>query len=194
MNIKSLFIAAIVMFSTTAVTFGKEESGKAGLAVVPVKGTETFKVIYKGETAGKVKLSVLNNAGVVLFTETINSQKGFIRPINFNGLPFGEYVLEIVDAAGRKVEKVNYIPQVSSIKNVHFSKLKDNDGKYLLSVVNEGSETINVKIYNDSDDLVHEETKQINGNFAQLYSIKNLNSGFTFQVTDTTGKVSKVKQ
>ena len=193
MKIKSLFIAAIVMFSSAVVTFGKEESGKAGLAVVPVKGTETFKVIYKGETAGKVKLTILDKSGIVVFTETINSINGFIRPVNFSGLPFGEYTVELADASGKKVEKVNYIPQVSSIKTVRFAELKDNSGKYLLAVSNVGKETINVKIFNNSNDLVHEETKEINGNFAQLYSIKNLNSGFTFQITDTTGKVSTVK-
>lgn len=193
MNIKSLFIAAIVMFSASVVTFGKEESGKAGLAVVPVKGTETFKVIYKGENAGKVKLSIVNNAGAVVFSEVISTVKGFIRPLNFSGLPFGEYKIELVDAAGTKTEKVNYIPQVSSIKNVHFAKV-GGESKYILAVSNEGKETINVKIFDNSDKLVHDETKEISGNFAQVYSIKNLKEGFTFQFTDTTGKVQTVKK
>lgn len=193
MKIKSLFIAALVMFSSAVATFGKEESGTAGLAVVPVKGTEVFKVIYRGETAGKVKLSILDKAGVVVFSETINSVKGFIRPLNFGGLTFGEYTIELVDAAGKKVEKVNYIPQVSKIKNVHFAKVGTTEGKYLLAVANEGKEVIYVQIFDSANKLVHEETKEINGDFAQLYSVKSLAPGFTFQITDTTGKVKTIK-
>src|SRR6188768_3753575 len=109
MKTKSLFIAALVVVSASVAAFGKEEpTSNKGMAVVPVKGSEVFKVIYKGEAAGRVKLNVYNTESKLVFSETISGTDGFIRPLNFSGLTAGEYTIELVDALGKKSEKVSY--------------------------------------------------------------------------------------
>jgi predicted secreted protein len=192
MKSRSLFIAVIVMFSAVVATFGKEEPGKTGLAIIPVKGTEVFKVIYKGEATSKVKLSIYDQNGSVIFSETLASTGGFIRPLNFNGLPSGEYTVELTNEAGKKVEKLNYFPQISTVKNIHIAKV-GGENKYLIAVANDGAQTINVKVYDNANSVVYNESKEINGNFAQVYDVKDLKSGYTFEVTDTTGKTKTVK-
>jgi hypothetical protein len=59
MKTKSLFIAVVAMVVALS-AFGEEPSNSKGLAVVPVKGSEVIKVIYKGESAGKIKLNIYN--------------------------------------------------------------------------------------------------------------------------------------
>lgn len=191
MKTKSLFIAAVAtVLSLTA--FGNEEpSNSKGLAVVPVKGSEVFKVIYKGEAVGKVRLNVYNQASELVFTESISGLDGFIRPLNFNGLKAGEYTLEIIDAAGKKVERVNYQPNKSS-KYVHISKVTEEEGKFLVAVSGTGKEEINVRIYDSASNLVHNESKVIDGNYAQVYNIKKITGAVTFQVTDNAGNVKTV--
>lgn len=191
MKTTSLFIAAVAtVLSLTA--FGNEEpSNSKGLAVVPVKGSEVFKVIYKGDAVGKVRLNIYNQASELVFTESISGLDGFIRPLNFNGLKAGEYTLEIIDAAGKKVERVNYQPNKSS-KYVHISKIADEEGKYLVAVSGTGKEEINVRIYDSASNLVHNESKIIDGNYAQVYNIKKLAGEVTFQVTDNAGNVKTV--
>lgn len=185
MKTTSLFIAALVVVSAA---FGKEEpSSNKGLAVVPVKGSEVFKVIYKGETAGRVKLNIYNVNGSVVFTESFSGTDGFIRPLNFKGLESGEYIIELVDASGKKTEKVSYSKSAST-KSIHVSKVTESD-KYLLAVAGAGSEEIRVNIYDGSNNLVHSETKMVNGDYAQLYSLKNVTGTVTFEVTDKDGIV-----
>ena len=191
MTTKSLFIAAFVVFSAAVSALGKEEPRKAGLAVVPVKGTEIFKVIYQGETSGKVKLNIYDVTGSLIFTETLNGVDGFIRPLNFNGLQFGEYTIELTDASGKKIEKITYSPQEKSIKNIRISKIA-NEEKYVVSVASEGAEVINVRIYDEQNNLVHNETTEIAGNFAQVYAIKNISGGLVFQITDKAGNTKTV--
>ena len=110
MNTKSFYIAALIVIAGAVTAVGKDEPRNAGLAVVPVKGSEVFRVIYKGESSSKVKLNVYNSSSQVVFSETVNSNGGFIRPLNFKGLTFGEYTIELTDASGKKSEKVNYQP------------------------------------------------------------------------------------
>jgi hypothetical protein len=191
MKTKSLFIAALVTIIAMAPAVGKDAPRNAGLAVVSVKGSEVFKVIYKGEIAGKVKLSVYNAAAKLVFTETLSGNEGFIRPLNFSGLAFGEYTVEIVDAAGKRAEKVNYQP-VSAKKNIHVSKVSKESGKFLISVGNVGAEKINVRIFDALNNLMYSEEKEITGAFAQIYSVKNF-EGITFEVSDSTGNTRIVR-
>lgn len=187
MKTTSLFIAALVVVVSTA--FGKEEpSSSKGLAVVPVKGSEVFKVIYKGETAGRVKLNLYNVEGEIVFAETFSGTEGFIRPLNFKGLEAGEYTVELVDATGKKTERISYKKQAPA-KSVHVSKVTAEAGKYLLAVAGAGSQEIRVNIYDGANNLVHSETKVVAGDYAQLYSLKNVVGAVTFEITDNAGNV-----
>lgn len=193
MKATSLFIAALFV-SVSLAAFGKEEPNNRGLAVVPVKGSEVFKVIYKGESAGKVKLNIYNTQSQLVFTESFSGKDGFICPLNFTGLQYGDYTIELIDATGKKVEKVSFQPAVAvAAKNVHIAKLAKENGKYLVSIAAKGNEQISVKIYDSANNLVHSESKTIDGNFAQLYTVKNVNGALTFEVTDNAGNTKTVR-
>ncbi|SKC50098.1 hypothetical protein [Ohtaekwangia koreensis] len=193
MKTRSLFIAALVVVSATVAALGKEEPNNKGLAVVPVKGAEVFKVIYKAENAGKIKLNIYNTKSEIVFTETFTGTDGFICPLNFTGLQAGEYTIELIDATGKRTEKVNYKPVSATPKNVHISRLANENGKFLVSVSSTGNEQINVKIYDAANNLVHSENKSIEGNFAQLYTVKNVTGSLTFEVTDKAGNTKTVR-
>ena len=84
MKTKSLLIAALVVVSATVSTFAKEEPTKAGLAIVPVKGSQTFKVIYKSESTGSTKVNIYNAESKVIFTEMVSNSGGFILSTNIS--------------------------------------------------------------------------------------------------------------
>jgi hypothetical protein len=195
MKTKSLFFAALVLVSAVASAAGKDEPRRTGMAIVPVKGSEIFKVIYRGESAGRVKLNIYNANAKLILTETFNGVDGFICPLNFAGLEAGQYTIELVDAAGKKVEKVAYNTARKSEKHVHVSKIGAESGKFLLSVVSTStsSDEIGVKIYDSKNNLVHAETKEIKGDFAQVYKLKNESGSYTFEVSDKNGKIKTIR-
>ncbi|MBA4055557.1 MAG: hypothetical protein C0490_12655 [Marivirga sp.] len=192
MKTKSLYLAALMVIAAIVTAVGKDEPGSQGLAVVPVKGSEVFKIIYKGESSSKVKLSIYNSSSEVVFSETMNGVNGFIRPLNFTGLQFGEYTVELTDASGKKVEKINYQPTKSE-SSVHVSKLISGEGKFLLSVAKANSQTITVKIFDEANNLVHTNTKEVSGDFAQLYTLKDVAGAVTFEVSDNSGNIKTVR-
>jgi hypothetical protein len=192
MKTKSLFFAALVLVSAVSLAAGKDEPRK-GMAVVPVKGSEIFKVIYKGETTGKVKLTVFDAKANVILAETFNGVDGFIVPLNFTGLAYGEYSIEVADSFGKKTEKVVYAAQ-KEVKYVHISKIRNQEGKFLLSVINTaGAGSVSVKIFDERNTLIHSETKQVNGEFAQVYKLENAAASYTFEVSDSSGSLKTVK-
>jgi len=185
MKTKSLFVAALLMISAVVVAAGKDDSGKTGMAIIPVKGSEVFKVVYKGEASGKVKLNIYDADNRIIMTETYSGVDGFICPLNFAGLKSGVYTVEIVDATGKKFEKVTFQPKKIA-KSLHVSKIKNEIGKYLLSVAT-GAEKVNVKIYDEKNNLIHTETKNVSGDFAQVYKLNSTSPSFTFEVSDDIG-------
>jgi hypothetical protein len=193
MKTKSLLFATLV-FVTSIAFAGKDEPRTTGMAIVPVKGSETFKVIYKGATAGKVKLNIYNAEGKVILTESFAGTDGFIVPVNFSGLKDGEYTIELIDAAGKKSEKISLNTAKKSSGVVHVSKIGTENSKFLLSVANtKPGSKINVKIYDAKNNLIHNETQSVNADFAQVYKLNTVSDAFTFEVTDSTGKTKTIR-
>lgn len=189
MKIKSTLIAALIIFGAVATGTANDPKGPNGMAVVPVKGTKTYKVIFKGEENTRVKLNVYNQNSELIFTEAYNS-KGFIRPLNFDGMKDGEYTVELIGADAKKVEKINLITEKSPSAFVHVSRLTGDESKYLLSVVNskKTAEKITVKIFN-GESLIHNEIKDLNGDFAQIYAVK-VAGNIRFEVVNHDGSVT----
>ena len=195
MKTKSLFLAALVIFGSAAAFAGKEEPRKTGLVVIPVKGSETFKVIYRGEFPGSVKLNVYDRSGSRVLTESISGLNGFILPLNFTGLAFGEYTVEVVDFSGKKTEKIVHRAEQSkkAATNMHISKIGREEARFLLSVAGNASGVINVKIFDEADNLLHDEDNAIAGDFAKIYKIAVRSSGYRFEVTDASGNTKVMK-
>jgi hypothetical protein len=191
MKIKSLFIAALVVLNSAVVFAGKEEPVNIGMAIVSVKGSDVFKVIYKGTTSGKVKLNVYNAQGVVVFSDTQYGVQGFIRPLNFSGLSSGEYTIELTDLNGKRTEKVIYSPS-TALKQLHVSKI-DAEGKFLMALINEGKQDIVVTIYDSNNDVIYSKKESIDGDFAQVYKLVKPLASYTFQVTDKSGNVKTIQ-
>jgi hypothetical protein len=194
MKTKSLFFAAFVLVSSLAVAAGKDEPRNTGMAIVPVKGSEIYKVIYKGETAGKVRMNIYNSSSRVILTETFNSTQGFIIPVNFAGLAAGEYTFELIDASGKRIEKVTFGAKKASSKLAHVSNIDKKNGKFLLSVINTTpGEELNVKIYDAHNNLIHNETKTVDGDFATIYKLNPGVTSLTFEVSDNAGKIKTIR-
>lgn len=184
MKTRTLFFAVVLAVTTTALAYGNEGPG---MTVVSVKGSEVFKVIYKGSVEGKIRLNILDEQGNKIYSESFSGVGGFILPVNFKGLRAGNYTIEIVHNAGIYQEEVSYKP-VADSKNIHVSNLRRENGKYLLTITGANNEAINVKIYDEEQRVVYNETKTLSGDFAQVYRIENPRGRYSFQVSDADGK------
>lgn len=178
---KALFLALFVAVSSTV--FGNDEPA---MTVVSFKGSEVFKVIYKGTTTGKVRLNILDAKGRTLHSEVISGVDGFILPVNFKGLTSGKYTIELVDNFGKYEQEVVYKPFVDA-KSIHVSKILSEEGKFLLAVANAKNEAIRVKIYDDTQRLLYNESKILSGDFAQVFRIQNPQTNYTFEISDEAG-------
>jgi hypothetical protein len=149
-----------------------------------------FKLFYKAEQAGTVKVSIFSNDSKLVFTEKMKNASGFMRPYNFLGLPAGEYTIQIEDNNGIRNEQVEYTAGKIQ-KYISLVKIAD-EGKYLLSVNTKASDKISVSIFDEFDQLIHKEDRRIEHNFAEVLNLKNINR-FTIEVSDSQGMLKSIK-
>ncbi len=187
MKTKSIYFAALLVIVAAVTAIGKDEP-TLGMAILSANGSDVVRVIYKGETAGKVKINIYDASSKLVFTENRNSVEGFILPLNFSGLQFGKYKIELTDASGTKAETVDYQP-AKSLNNIHVTKLSES-GKFLLSVAKAGNEDITIRIFDEFNNLVHDSNKQISDDFAQVFAIKNFKGACRFEVTNGKGQTT----
>ena len=188
------------LFAVALMVAGSVFANDGSTQMVVVNGTDAsiIKVIYKSGTSENVRMKIYNEAGVV-YAHTIKVVNGFMLPINLAGLAFGEYTIEIVSKSGVQSQKIKYGVEVaqaranSVLKTVHVSKVADQN-KYIMSIINEGSQWINVKIFDGSDTLIHSESRMIKGNNGLVYTLEQIVGTPTFEVTDKTGVTQVIKK
>lgn len=191
MKIKSFFLVATMLLG--ALTVSANDDVNTGIAIVPVKGSTIYKIVYKSETSGNVKINVYSPDADLIFTETIRNIDGFIQPLNFMGLRAGEYKVELIDARGKKTHIIRHrMPESESA--AHVSKLQNEENKYLLSFTSrKPGERVTVRIYDGFGNLIHEEIRSEAGDFAKVYTLKTNFGNVTFEVLDSVGSVKTVK-
>ena len=188
MKTKNVLLIALLAVSVSVLASNEPGSSKV---VVVSQESGIFKVIYESAKAGKVTMTITDKNGDILFKEGINTVNGFMRPVNFQGMALGVYTIAIADENGKQVQTINY-KNDTVVKYAHIAKIGE-EGKYLLAVASEGTEKINVKIFDGDSNLVHNENLTVNGNFGLLYNLKQVKGTPTFEVTDKTGNALVIK-
>jgi hypothetical protein len=185
----TLVLVSTVMFANG--TDDKNPSASASGAAVIKNGESTFRVIYKSEQENDVKVSILNDKNVVVFSERVNNTDGFTRPYNFTSLSEGDYTITIEDGLRKTLEKVSYrTPKVSKMLNV--LKISSAEGTYLIMAAGKGAEVINVSIYDGTHNLIHSSYEKTQGDFAKVYNVKALKGHVTFEISNENGEVKTV--
>jgi hypothetical protein len=188
---KILTLSASVLICTLVFARGIDGpiKGSSSVAITNVTGSKLYKVYYKSDKPGKVKVSVISENGDAVFNETLKKVDGFLRPYNFDGLTEGKYTIKVEDEYGKTVEKINYkAGRAEKLIQVH--KLAG-ENKYLHSISSPKPEDVFIYIFDDKGNLVHNEIQSINGDFAQVYNLTEMKS-FTIEVSDKFGALKTI--
>lgn len=183
MNSSKITVLVVAFIMTAVAAFA---DAPVSLSVVPASNAYVYTVYYKTAESGKVKISIVNANDKLVFSEVLNNVASFSRPYNFSQLEEGQYTIILEDKNGRQVEKVNYtMNKINSIVKV--TRLQNDADKFVLSVVNNGSENVMVRIYSADNTILHEQRVNVTGNFALMYNLSQakigVNQPVTFEVT-----------
>lgn len=168
MKMRMMMTVAMLVAGVVTETVAEEP---AKLAVVK-RSEHTYKVIYSGDAAETI-LTIKDQFGEVVFSDRINSARGFILPLNFSSLKPGTYTIEVV--AGR--EKFSETIVLGRLRNpgslpltAHVAYLGKN--RYLCSVKAEDQLPVTLSVQ-DANGEVYAEYRVEQPETAFVVSLKN---------------------
>lgn len=184
---KFLSILVVLAAVSGAVNANVIDNPKANTGLALMKSESGFKVFYKGSKAGTVRVTISNDKGQSIFSETLKNVESFMRPYNLSSITEGDYKIEISSPDGKQIEKFSYTKnKVEKLMNL--LHVKDAEGKFVLTVANKnGNDRLRVNIFDQNYNLVYTGSEEISGDFAKLYDLKSLGDNFTFEVTASNG-------
>jgi hypothetical protein len=165
MNLKiSLLVAGAFVITLSA--FAKTPQ----FVITGDAGASVYNVLYKGSESGKVKISIFNAQNEIVFSETLLNVTSFKRPYNFSQMGVGEYTIMVESKNGRQVERITHAVKklTTSLRVV---RLSGTDHRYMLHVLNNGSEEVYIRIYDNLRGLLHEEKLQVTGSNGLIYNL-----------------------
>jgi hypothetical protein len=188
-------IAFVVLMSAVNAKDGEKSKSSAGVAIM--KNGTVFKLFYKAETKGTVRIAIYNEKNDKLYSETLRHISNFMRPYNFSTLKEGEYTIEVTDESGKVLKKVSYINKPSPSrdgKQIYLKSLPGNSDKYVLSVNSKSKDVLSIRIYDNLNQILYNSKEAISGDFSRIYRVKNKQGKVTFQVIDQEGNVKTFEQ
>ena len=186
---KNLFQSVIIL-CTMAVT---SLATAASFTVKETSNSSVFNVHYQNGQKGKVAIAILNNNNEVVYKEEISTKGSFVRPYNFNTMPYGDYTVVIKDESGEYSEKINYTAE-ELISYTYVAQLPNADNKVWLNVRNNGEESVKVRIFNQNGEVFYEESVLVNGGYNSVFDLNKVkrNQQITIEVIDGNNKTHSV--
>lgn len=190
---KTFSILMMLMIITSVVFARRMDNPMASTGVAVMKNGSIFKLYYKGSQQSDVKISILNDGDRVVFSEVIRKVEGFVRPYNFSNLPQGNYTIAISDKTGEYTEKVNYtIGKVEKLANL--VRVTGTNDKFLLTIPNKHADNITVKIFDETNNVIYDQTERIVNDFAKIYNLERFSGKFIFEITDSKGITKSISK
>jgi hypothetical protein len=190
----TLFVLLALVTFTGAVHAYGVDAPKATSAMAVVKSGSTFKLFYKGVKSGSVKVTIYNEKGESVYSETLRHVSNFVRPYNFASLRKGSYSMEIIDENGKKTETLNYADVSSKDGKLIFLKtLPGAPHRYILSMNNKKTDVLSVNIFSKNNELLYSTTERTSGDFSKIYTLGKYETDVVFQVTDKQGNTTILK-
>lgn len=177
---KTLVITALLTVLSSAV-FASEGESTTAKASTEVRKSETqvFNLVYKGATSERVDVRIVDENDNILFSESIKNLNAFARPYNLSQLPEGTYTIKVTDSNGTKVHEIHNYKNPAKVveKSLHFVRLtKVTDGKYQLTIGNQGVNDAQIEIYDNNQNLLYRNTELLNGNYAKVYNLQQVDA------------------
>lgn len=187
-----------VLASSLAFAKDSDKPKPSGSTVMVVNsvGSTLFKLRYAAEKVQThVKVTLVDENGKSIYSETINKTQGFIRPYNFKELPYGHYTMQVEDESGKVIENIDFNSTGAKKvieKNVHVSKVAGETNKYVLMISSLQKDNVTINIYDNESKLLYSENVEVDGGFAKVYNLKELKD-FSIEVSDSNGIVKSEK-
>jgi len=186
---KSLITAAFLTVISAA-SFAGTKNGTTELSNTSkfqvVENTNCrFDLYYVSESFDNVSVRILDENKKVVNTDKVSDIKAFKRTYNLKGLPTGNYTIEVKNGEGKAEQIVFHNPTKNTSFQTTVGKLPNQPRFKVIVGPSSTNKMVSVKIYNDNDQLLMQESIEGTKGFSKVYDLTKLNTKYvTFKLSN----------
>jgi len=153
----------------------------------------SFKLVYTSTEDAPVKVNIYNEKSRRIFSDLVYKTNRFSKLYNFKNLSSGLYTFEVIANGQTSKEKVYYAPKTAKQKMKAFVRQLEGSKKFRLLVMGNEMEPVTVRIYNKSNELVHEKSFDSKTSIGQVYNLNSIKASEIRFVVSSGSEVLKAK-
>lgn len=150
-----------------------------------------YKLTYLNQGKSSVRVSILDEKGRPVFSETISSARSFHRPYNLQNLNDGIYQFQIQDTEGVIREQV-VVEKDATNAEVMVTRLAGD--RYLLSLYGSNGSPVQISIFDRFNRQLHSESLTVRSGLSRVYNLSAVqDEHLLFEVVSDGKIIGKVK-
>ncbi|MGK7391635.1 MAG: hypothetical protein ACNS60_14875 [Candidatus Cyclobacteriaceae bacterium M2_1C_046] len=172
----------------------EEQDGQVNSVALRMDRENRYVLHYGKLPQGVVRLKIFNSNNRIVHHEIIRHPMPFSRPYNLSMMPDDEYIFEITE--NDTIFYLTVFKPTDVDKNylrfVHVRPLKND--KYMLSVANNISDRIMIRIYTGEGDMLFSGIETMDLQFSKMYNLSEYNyESYVFEVIDKFGVLNSIR-
>ncbi len=188
MKLISKSMLAALIWTATGPVLANEKPLSEEQITLKTLNQNRVELTYVGEAPENFSVKITNDRNQKVFQEYIRNKSSFKKPYDLSNLPYGEYKFEIKVNDQRFVREVSIqAPEFPGNVKVNLTGIEHHKVKYM--VMGPESKEMNLRIYDDKNQLLLEEWVVTSGNFGKVYAFKDTQSHHVQFVLSDNGNV-----
>jgi hypothetical protein len=180
---KKIIVVFSALMIISRIVLAGEVTPSTSDMTVSMKG-EVVKIFYRTDVARKVKVTIYDAASKAVFSEELKRQSSFVRPYNFENLPFGEYTIVLEDENGKTEETISYTKKRVEVLS---SIIERNSKSCMVTLFSKDEANVTVKVLDESKNVLFSESQTVNGQAVKAFNLKKVEGAVRVEVSDSAG-------
>jgi uncharacterized GH25 family protein len=185
---KKLTILAVLVMVFSAASFAEETKiSETTKFQMTAKSDVKYELVYVSDKSGDVQVTIFDESGRKLSTQTVKKAKNFRRTYDFSQLEPGKYKIVVRNESGsanqqiiHKIKEARLKTFVSKIPNSKSLKLHVGDF--------DRSSPVRVRIYDQYNELIHSEEINNEQSFSRVYRLQSTQLNYVSVYIENNGE------
>ena len=198
MHMKTLLAISFILiaFSAQSQVLDEQDGNEYLKSVLALKMDQMNRYVlhYGKQPPGVVKVKILDSNDKIVHHEIIRHHGAFSRPYNLSMMPTDEYRFEVTEDDSTYYLSI-YKPTDVDKNYIRYTNVRSlRDDKYILSVANNLTNKIMIRIFNTEGDLLFSEIETMDLQFSKMYNLSEFNyETYVFEVIDKYGVLNRTE-
>lgn len=168
---KKLTILAVLLMVFSAASFAEETKiSETTKFQMTAKSDVKYELVYVSDKSGNVLVTIFDESGRKLSSQTVKKAKNFKRTYDFSQLKPGKYNIVVRNETGSANQEIIHLIKEARLKTF-VSKIPNSKSLKLHVGDFDAESPVRVRIYDQSNKLIHSEEINNAQSFSRVYKL-----------------------